>query len=200
MKDYTHTSSTVIEAIESKFTTDVQKKYDVPQLHDLYEQMRYRFQTAEYVYAGMENDHYRLSDILEVLTKEEFIQWYNEMLRVNPPTIEVGMPCTVYYSVYYYSDHRAATVTKVEYYKDGRKDAAGNRIPKLIGTNLNKVKCIDYYAGDYKVFPMTGKDLEIVHDEFTIRKHGRWISKGNETGDGLSLGIGYWDHYIDPSF
>lgn len=197
MKDYTHNTSELLNQIEAKFTTDFQKKYDVPQLHDIYEQVRYRFQTAEYVYAGMENDHYRLSDILEVLTKEEFIQWYNEMLRVNPPTIEVGMPCTVYY----YSDHRAATVTKVEYYKDGRKDAAGNRIPKLIGTNLNEVKCLDYYAGNYEVIPMTDPEqLKLVHDEFTIRKRGCWISKGNETGDGLSLGIGYWDHYIDPSF
>lgn len=197
MKDYTHNTSELLDQIEAKFVTDIQKKYDIPQLHDLYEQVRYRFQTAEYVYAGMENEHYHYSDILEVLTKEEFIQWYNEMLRVNPPTIEVGMPCTVYY----WSDHRAATITKVEYYKDGRKDAAGNRIPKLLGTNLNEVKCIDYYAGNYEVFPMTDPEqLKLVHDEFTIRKHGRWISKGNETGDGLSLGIGYWNHYIDPSF
>jgi hypothetical protein len=44
------------------------------------------------------------------------------------------------------------------------------------------------------------EDLKLVYAEFTIRKHGRWISKGNKTGDGLSLGIGYWNHYIDPSF
>ena len=171
MREYTHTSSPVIEKIEANFESEAAKKYDLPILHDMYEQVRYRFLPANAVYKMMVDEHY-------------------------PPTIEVGTPCTVYY----YSDHRAATVTKVDYYKDGRKDAAGNRIPKLIGTNLNEVKCLDFYAGKYEVLPMTGKDLGLVHNEFTIRKHGRWISKGNQTGDGLSLGIGYWNHYIDPCF
>lgn len=196
MREYTHTSSPVIEKIEANFESEAAKKYDLPLLHDLYEQVRYRFLPANVVYKMMMDEHYRFDDVLECIDEDEFTQWYNEMLRINPPTIEVGTPCTVYY----YSDHRAATVTKVEYYKDGRKDAAGNRIPKLIGTNLNEVKCIDFYAGKYEVLPMTGEDLGLVHDEFTIRKHGRWISKGNQTGDGLSLGIGYWNHYIDPCF
>lgn len=196
MRDYTHTSSPVIDKLEAKFTSEYEKKYTIPRLHDLYEDVRYHFLTAAYVYEAMHNEHYRYDDITNVLSKEEFTEWYNEMLRVNPPTIEVGMPCTIYY----YTDHRAATVTKVEYYKDGRQDAAGNPIPRRISTNLNDTKCLDYYASNYEVIPMTGKDLKIVHDVFTIRKRGRWIMEGQQLHDGCSLGIGYWSHYIDPSF
>lgn len=197
MKDYTHTSSPVIEKIEANFESEAAKKYDLPLLHNLYEQVRYRFLPANVVYKMMVEEHYRFNHILECIDEVEFTQWYNEMLRINPPTIEVGTPCTIYY----YSDRRAATVTMVEYYKDGRKDAAGNRIPKVIGTNLNEVKCIDYYAGEYEVIPMTDPEaLKKVHDKFTFRKHGRWIMEGQQVHDGCSLGIGYQSHYIDPSF
>lgn len=196
MRDYTHNSSELIERIESAFTADHQKKYDIPHLHGLYEEVRYRFLTATEVYKAMLKERYRYDTITDVLTEAEFTEWYNEMLRINPPTIEVGMPCTIYY----YTDHRAATVTTVEYYKDGRKDAAGNRIPRVIGVNLNEVKCLDYYAGNYDVIPMTGNDLKIVEDRFTYRKHGRWIMENQSLHDGCSLGIGYWSHYIDPCF
>lgn len=196
MRDYTHNSSPVIDKIEAKFTEEYQKKYDIPHLHDLYEEVRYHFQSAAAVYKAMLKEHYRYDDITDVLSEEEFTEWYNEMLRINAPIIEVGMPCTIYY----YTDHRAATVTKVEYYKDGRKDAAGNRIPRVICTNLNEVKCLDYYAGHYDVIPMTGDALKEVHDTFTIRKHGHWVMAGQQIHDGCHLGIGYWNHYIDPSF
>lgn len=196
MRDYTHNSSELIERIESAFTADHQKKYDIPRLHDVYEQVRYRFQPAAVVYKMMLKERYRYDEITDVLDEATFTEWYNEMLRINPPTIEVGMPCTIYY----YSDHRAATVTKVEYYKDGRQDAVGNPIPRRISTNLNETKCLDYYASDYEVIPMTGKDLQIVHDVFTIRKYGHWIMEGQQIQGGCSLGFGYWSHYIDPSF
>lgn len=197
MKDYNHTSSPVIEKIEANFESEAEKKYDLPLLHDLYEQVRYRFLPANVVYKMMVEEHYRFNNVLECIDEDEFTQWYNEMLRINPPTIEVGTPATVYY----WSDRRAATITMVEYFKNSKKDAAGNPIPKKIGVNLNEVKCIDYYAGDYEVIPMTDPEqLKLVHDTFTFRKGGRWISEGNTTGDGLSLGIGYQDHYIDPSF
>lgn len=191
-----HNTSQLTELIESMFSAENMKKYELPRLYDLYENFRYRYMTASAVYEYMKND-FRFDTIRGMLPEEMFTNWYNEMLRINPPTITIGMPCTVYY----YSDRRAATITKIEYYKDGRKDAAGNRIPRLLGTNLNEVKCIDHFKGEYEVIPMTdpGK-LKLVHDEFTLRKHGRWISKGNQTGDGLVLGIGFWRHYIDPSF
>lgn len=196
MRDYNHTSSPLLDKIEAKFTSEYEKKYVIPRLHDLYEQVRYHFQAADVIYKAMLKERYRYNDITDVLSETEFTEWYNEMLRVNAPTIEVGMPCTIYY----FTDHRAATVTMVEYYKDGRKDAAGNRIPRRIGTNLNETKCNNYYTGDYDVFPMTGDDLHVIHDIFTIRKHGRWIMEGQQLHDGCSLAIGYWSHYIDPSF
>ena len=196
MENYDHSSSPIIEKIEARFITEYEKKYVIPRLHNLYEKVRYHFRTADYVYMAMRNERLHYEDITNVLSEDEFTEWYNEMLRINPPIVEVGMPCTIYY----YTDHRAATVTMVEYYKDGRTDAAGNRIPCRIGTNLNRTTCKDYYAGDYDVIPMDEYEINIIHDVFTLRKNGHWIMEGQPLKDGCSLEPGYWSHYIDPSF
>ena len=208
MKDYTHNTSDKLTKIEASFDSR-----DAEMLHRKYEEVRYRFLTADEFCAYCQNDWYHFDDLFVNGPEDELglpthvwagegakatvINWYNQMLKDNTPVIEVGTPATVYY----WSDHRAATVTLVEYYKNGKKDAVGNLIPKRIGVNLNEVKCLDYYSGDYEVIPMTDPEqLKLVHDFFTLRKGGRWISEGNTTGDGLSLGIGYQSHYIDPSF
>ena len=47
MRDYNHTSSPVIDKLEAKFTSEYEKKYVIPRLHDLYEQVRYHFQAAD---------------------------------------------------------------------------------------------------------------------------------------------------------
>lgn len=208
MKDYTHNTSDKLTKIEASFDSR-----DAEMLHRKYEEVRYRFLTADEFCTYCQNDWYHFDDLfvngpedeLGLPThvwagegaKETVKTWYNQMLKDNTPVIEVGTPATVYY----WSDHRAATITRVEYYKNGKKDAVGNLIPKRIGVNLNEVKCLDYYSGDYEVIPMTDPEqLKLVHDFFTLRKGGRWISEGNTTGDGLSLGIGYQSHYIDPGF
>lgn len=208
MKDYTHNTSDKLTKIEASFDSR-----DAEMLHRKYEEVRYRFLTADEFCTYCQNDWFQFDDLFVNGPEDELglpthvwagegakatvINWYNQMLKDNAPVIEVGTPATVYY----WSDHRAATVTLVEYYKNGKKDAVGNLIPKRIGVNLNEVKCLDYYSGDYEVIPMTDPEqLKLVHDFFTLRKGGRWISEGNTIGDGLSLGIGYQSHYIDPSF
>ena len=208
MRDYNHNTSEALTKIEAGFDSR-----DAEMLHRKYEEVRYHFINDEEFCAYCRNDWYHFKDLFvdgpmdglgfhthvwaSTAVKDAVKAWYNQMLKDNAPVIEVGTPATVYY----WSDHRAATVTMVEYFKNGKKDAAGNPIPKKIGVNLNEVKCLDYYSGDYEVIPMTDPEqLKLVHDTFTLRKNGRWISEGNTTGDGLSLGIGYQNHYIDPSF
>lgn len=194
-----HNINSTITDIETRIKSKYGKysEYVVGLLHDMYEGNRHRFFSAEEVYSLMQKD-YRYHDIVETLTPFEFTQWYVEMLKLNKPTIEIGTPCTVYY----YSDHRAATVTHIGYYKDKRKDAAGNLIPKRIGVNLNKdVECNDFYSGDYTVHPITDpEEMKLVKYYFTKRRNHCWVSEGSDMHDGLTLGIGYWDHYIDPSF
>lgn len=93
----------------------------------------------------------------------------------------VGLPCTICY----YSDRRAATVTKV--FNERR-----------IAVRHNKTRCIDYYAGDYEVLP----DLVGWHEEeiFTKRRNGMWVQEGQLVKDGVCLMLHYQSHYIDPHF
>lgn len=207
MRSYNHTTSEALTKIEKGFDSHIVKT-----LHDLYEDVRYRFLTADefclicqdvwYHFTGLfedgpENKHGIRTHVWAGVSRKLVVYWYNQMLKDNPSIVEVGTPATVYY----WSDRKAATVTSVEYYKSGKKDAAGNPIPKEIGVNLNKVECIDYYAGNYNVIPMTDpEDLKLVHNTFTLRKGGRWVDKGCNIGDGLELGIGYQIHFIDPCF
>ena len=63
---------------------------------------------------------------------------------------EVGLGCTICY----YSDKRAATVTKII-------------TPCKIEVTFNKTKCIDYYAGEYEILP----ELEGGPKVFTKRRN-----------------------------
>ena len=98
----------------------------------------------------------------------------------------VGRGCTICY----YSDRRAATITKVEFTKKGE--------PKAIEVMHNEVRCKDYYAGDYEVLPELCEHMGV--DRFTRRRNGRWIMEGHESRDGVQLMLHYQSHYIDPSF
>lgn len=91
----------------------------------------------------------------------------------------VGLPCTICY----YSDKRAATVTRII-------------SEKKIEVTHNVVKTIDYYAGDYEVLP----DLMPRTDIFTKRRNGQWVMEGQPARDGVVLMLHYQRHYIDPSF
>ena len=198
MKNYNHISSPVIDKIESRFTTRSAKTHGIPMMHEVYETIRYQYLPAGVVYRMMMREHARYRKVTDVLKEDAFTEWYNEMLRINRPTIEAGMPCTVHYS----ADCRAATVTKVEYYEDGRTDAAGNPIPSRIGTNMNKVKCIDYYAGEYEIYPLSGRAMKTVRDTFTLRKNGHWVGEGQESKDGCRLEVGvqrHWSLFVIPN-
>jgi hypothetical protein len=72
---------------------------------------------------------------------------------------KIGMPVTLNY----YTDHRAATILSV------------NLKRTRIIVQDNKVECIDYYAGKYKVLP----ELEGREMVFTKRKNGRWVREVN---------------------
>ena len=121
---------------------------------------------------------------LSIAERDELNKQWNEAIRDIIP--EVGRGCTICY----YSDKRAATITEVEYTKDGK--------PKAVTVTHNKVKCLDYYAGDYEVLP----ELEARRKErFTLRKNGRWYMEGQETSpNSVVLMLHYQEHYIDPSF
>lgn len=92
---------------------------------------------------------------------------------------EVGLGCTICY----YSDKRAATVTKII-------------SPCKIEVTFNKTKCIDYYSGDYEILP----ELEGAPKVFTKRRNGYWVSEGQPFKGGVLLMLHYQNHYIDPSF
>lgn len=96
----------------------------------------------------------------------------------NRPVYE-GQPVTLNY----YTDRRAGTITKV-------------LNEKTIQVQMNVVKCMDYYAGQYEVLP----ELEAGIMVFTRRKNGRWVKDKESLHKGLGLSIGVHDHYIDPSF
>ena len=103
-------------------------------------------------------------------------EWYKAIDNIVPC---VGLPCTICY----YSDKRAATVTRII-------------SEKKIEVTHNVVKTIDYYAGDYEVLP----DLMPRTDIFTKRRNGQWVMEGQSVRDGVVLMLHYQRHYIDPSF
>ncbi len=92
---------------------------------------------------------------------------------------EIGLGCTICY----YSDKRAATVTKIV-------------SPCKIEVTFNKTKCIDYYAGEYEILP----ELEGGPKVFTKRRNGYWVAEGQAYKGGVLLMLHYQNHYIDPSF
>jgi len=92
---------------------------------------------------------------------------------------EVGLGCTICY----YSDKRAATVTKII-------------TPCKIEVTFNKTKCIDYYAGEYEILPELGGAPKV----FTKRRNGYWVAEGQPFKCGVLLMLHYQNHYIDPIF
>lgn len=110
--------------------------------------------------------------------------WYDKKEKEKREAIknlipEVGLGCTICY----YSDKRAATVTKIV-------------SPCKIEVTFNRTKCIDYYAGEYKILP----ELEGEPKVFTKRSNGRWVQEGQAYKDGVLLMLHYQMHYIDPHF
>lgn len=114
----------------------------------------------------------KYSDWREQKDKEK-----NEAIKNLVP--EIGLGCTICY----YSDKRAATVTKIV-------------SPYKIEVTFNQTKCIDYYAGEYEILP----ELEGGAKVFTKRRNGYWVAEGQSYKDGVLLMLHYQNHYIDPSF
>lgn len=114
----------------------------------------------------------------------ELTDWWEQKKKARLQAIknlvpEVGLGCTICY----YSDKRAATVTKII-------------SPCKIEVTFNKTKCIDYYSGDYEILP----ELEGAPKVFTKRRNGYWVSEGQPFKGGVLLMLHYQSHYIDPSF
>lgn len=104
-----------------------------------------------------------------------------ELAAIRSIVPEVGLGCTICY----WSDYRAATVTRII-------------SPTKIEVSHNKVECIDYYAGRYKVLKSLNKNMGV--DVFTKRRNGLWCMEGQSTKDSVKLMLHYQRHYIDPSF
>lgn len=94
---------------------------------------------------------------------------------------EVGVGCTIVY----WSDRRAATVTKVI-------------SPRKIVVMHNEVLCDDYYAGKYEILPQIAEHMG--EDVFTKRKNGQWVMEGHPIKDGVKLVLHHQSHYIDPHY
>ena len=110
-------------------------------------------------------------------------EWDKALHGIIP---EVGRGCTICY----WSDKRAATITKVEFYKNGK--------PKAVEVTHNRYKCVDYYAGDYEVLPELNESMK---DRFTLRRNGRWYEEGQETSPhSVVLMLHYQMTTIDPSY
>ena len=114
----------------------------------------------------------------------ELSDWCDQILNARIEAIknivpEVGLGCTICY----YSDKRAATVTKII-------------SPCKIEVMFNQTKCLDYFASEYEIL----SDLEGEPMVFTKRRNGYWAAKGQSCKDGVLLMLHYQNHYIDPTF
>lgn len=218
MREYTHKTSAELEAIE-KNLVEVHNfdKYDMDMLHRKYEENIYRFLSGDGFLKILAHDWYHFDNlfvnekVMEIDLNPAYIfawktpqipvkikEWYKEMRKINPAIIDHNTKGTVFY----YSDKRAVTVVSKQYYKDLRKDEGGNLIPRRIGVIFNEVKCNDWYTSDYDVIPFDDitPELQAKQQFYTLRKGGRWVREGDSVRDGLVLGLGFWHHFIDPSF
>ena len=90
--------------------------------------------------------------------KSSYSEWKVQIEKERTHAIKnlvpyVGLGCTICY----YSDRRAATVTKI--------------ISSCkIEVTFNQVRCIDYYSGEYEILP----ELEGAPRVFTKRRNGYW--------------------------
>lgn len=144
---------------------------------DEFDLVEYPDETIEsFIKAQMLKDRWR--EVYDGKERDELDrQWTRAIYDIVPCE---GLPCTICY----YSDKRAATVTRII-------------SPKKIAVSHNKVECKDYYAGIYDI----KKDvLDREEDIFTKRKNGKWVMEGQDTKDGVVLMLHYQHHYIDPHF
>lgn len=89
-------------------------------------------------------------------------------------------------TVYYWSDRHAATIVGIK----GRSVFVQEDIAKRI----DKGGMSEMQEYEYSPNP------NAVVQEFTLRKNGRWIKKGEPQNRGTALGIGVRRQYYDFSF
>ena len=206
MEDYTHNTSEALAHIEAQMS-----QFDVKQLHDKYECTRWNFYDSQRFLQSIQRDWYHFD---QLFSKDEFDanyihaykpgmkelvkEWFLEMLRTNPTTIEEGVTGG---TIHYYSDHRAVTVMKVIWCKS-TKDEVGNPIPREIEVAHNEYKHTGPYEGECEVLE-TLRNGGSKTESFTLR-NGRsrgWWMKGYEAANGnVCMSLGYRRTYIDPSF
>ena len=95
---------------------------------------------------------------------------------------EIGMGATVCY----WSDRHAGTIIEVS------KNCVLVQHDKAIRTDSNGMSDMQTYS--YERNPQ-GQVME-----FTLRKNGRWIQRGSDMKNGVSLVIGHRREYYDFSF
>ncbi len=120
----------------------------------------------------------------EIVKKD--LEWQKEhKARIAEATKAIVPEVGIGVTIRYWSDRRAATVTRVI-------------TPRKIAVKHNKTICKDYFGGEYEILP----ELDEVFEEqiFTKRSNGLWVAEGQKSKDGVKLSLLYQSHYIDPSF
>lgn len=93
------------------------------------------------------------------------------------------MGCTLLY----HSDRHAATIIEVV-------NERRIFIQRDIATRIDSNGMSD--AQDYSYQP----NPEAAKEEFTLRKNGRWVKKGESAKNGLGIALGYRKEFYDYSF
>lgn len=99
-------------------------------------------------------------------------------------TPEVGMGATILM----WSDRQAATIIEVS--KSGKSILVREDNAKRVDNNgMSDAQTYEYSAN------VNGRVTE-----FTLRRNGRWVRKGESQKGGQRVAIGYRDHHYDYSF
>lgn len=206
MKDYTHNTSEVLSQIEAQMG-----KIDSKRLHDEYERTRWNFYDSQRFLQQCQRNWRRFDELFSEDNfdtnntpaykhgmKELVKEWFLEMLRINPTTIEEGVTGG---TIHYYTDCRAVAVVKVIMNKS-TKNEVGNPIPMEIQVARNEYDCNTSYGGECEVLDTLrngGKPTDV----FTLRNGSScgWWSKGYKADRGnVYMNLGYRRTYIDESF
>lgn len=188
-------------------TTELTNRFNLDErtlrgLNDRFEIARWHFMDAEQFIASFKDNRHNVSGLFDFVAgegyekwkpgiKEALTAWYETMMADNFPEVAPGTPATIHY----YSDHRAATVTAVEFFKG--KKLYGHPVPRKITLAHNNTECLDWYANQYKILDTIDDRAEV----YTFRKGGRWYGEGCPAKWGeVTVSLGYRYHSIDPSF
>ena len=103
---------------------------------------------------------------------------------MNANEITIGTPCTINH----WSDRDPAEVIEI-------RNNGKTLIVRAMG-----YKCISGSAQDGSAQYEYFSDEKGVVREFTLRKNGRYVRKGDGSNSGLGLSVGFARRYYDPHF